>query len=413
VNFDAYPSVKGLRARGLEPVAPGPAITPPPIAPKAATPAGASAKLDVSFNGAPDENGNARSCPTGTVPATRPTVAEIQAAGGLSSFLSARASVAPPSGEHDCLGNTTPGPDYDHAIGYEYGGTISGLVSGISLTPPYLVQNTGAAGDHTVSQLWIQTGNCEYDTPRGGTTCNPSGQAPVQSLEVGWISGANPFVSPFFDLDDRLFVFVDNGGYGPGTGCWAGAPNETCDVFVPNPGIEGWPAATYVSGQNLGNASTLPNTDMNQDPEELWVQVWNGGSSLPYWYVWVTTSTSATWNLIGWYLGSSEFTGQMQTSATYIQLGGEVYDSYASGSHTDTSMGTGYVNFGFPVDAYQRNISFINPSNDYLTPVLTYEVCGYQSNLFYQNNTKSPAGTVPDGWGSGAFFYFGGPFGLN
>jgi hypothetical protein len=241
LDFSAQASVKALAAQGLPSTPPNPPPSPPPLGGASNNPA-----ADVSFNGALDEDGNARSCPTGTVPVMPPTMSQIQAAGGLDAFLSARASVPPPSsGEHDCFGNTS-GPDYDHAVGYE-NGTFSGLLSALSIYSPYIYYST----DHEVSQLWIQTGNCEYDIVQGGTTCIGSGGTPVQSLEAGYIAGYSPY-QVNGDLNDHLFVFWAANGYSPnncplsgdsGTvfcSCWAGS-GLPCDQqptgFVVNQGI--------------------------------------------------------------------------------------------------------------------------------------------------------------------------------
>ncbi len=69
--------------------------------------------------------------------------------------------------------------------------------------------------------------------------------------------------------------------------------------------------------------------------------------------------------LIGWYQ-SAAFTGQMQWSATYLQVGGEVFDHWAGGQHTTTQMGSGIYPsgpppyYGYGYSAYHRNVSYID-----------------------------------------------------
>jgi hypothetical protein len=98
IDFEAQPSVKNLRAHGL------PVMTEPPqIDVSRPTGSGVSSLLaKVALNGAPDENGSARSCPAGTVPYPRTTVDEVLRMGGLSAYLNDRAKprapMAPPPG---------------------------------------------------------------------------------------------------------------------------------------------------------------------------------------------------------------------------------------------------------------------------------------------------------------------------
>ena len=72
-------------------------------------------------------------------------------------------------------------------------------------------------------------------------------------------------------------------------------------------------------------------------PAEIALKVWNGrAKGYPNWYVYVKG------NLIGDYPAATYGTGaQRATSATYLQVGGEVFDSWPNGAHTNTSIGSG------------------------------------------------------------------------
>ncbi len=400
-SVDAVPSVRAMRAAGMNTTVPAP----PPL--QAGPPKGPP-----PFDGSPDEDGNARSCPPGSVPQHRPSVQTIEDAGGLDGFLALADKVPHPTGQIDCVNYTTPGNSWDHAAGYQYL-TYQGLLTFTSVWDPYVQYPTQ---EHSLSQLWAMTGTCEYDGTRGQTTnpCNSSNA--VQSLELGWIVGANPYTS---STNPVLYMYVTQNGYYTGGGvgnCWAGSGKGNCcgtgDCFVP------WTNAQYVPGVPL-TPSTLGST-----PNEIALQVWNGSAAgLPAWYVYVNGY------VIGYYLTSNTYTGQMQTAATYLQAGGEVYDAYNNNQHTETYMGSGYENpnpnSGVPQNyewtAYHRHVSYIDTSANYHDASLSYVnnntgICGWQAASYYGLG-KAPSwspGPNQSQWPSGfqtwnSYFYFGGP----
>jgi Neprosin len=396
IPLSAQPSVKAMLARGMKatlpipPAPPGPPPGPPP------------------FDGSPDENGNARSCPADTVPQHRPSLQTIEDAGGVVAFQ-ARAGKRPhPAGQLDCVNYTTPGNSWDHAAGYQYL-TYQGALTFTSVWNPYVEY---PAQEHSLSQLWAIGGTCEFDGTRGQVSdpCNPSNA--VQSLEVGWMVGANDYTSASVPV---LFTFVTQDGYFS-KNCYGGTNKGSCcgtgDCFIPANG------AQYVLGTQF-TPSTVGNV-----PNEIAIQVWNGSAQgYPAWYIWINGY------LIGGYLTSSTYTGQMQTAATYLQVGGEVYDAYNNNEHTATYMGSGYENPS-PIDgvpqnyewtAYHRHVSTIDSSSNYHDASLTFAngntgICGWQAASYYGLG-KSPAwaaGPTQTQWPSGfgtwnEYFYFGGP----
>jgi hypothetical protein len=244
INFYAQHSVKALLADGVSiPTAPTPPASPPSMPPPNVLPPNAG------FAGQPDVNGLPQQCPSGTVPTTRPTIAQIEAAGGISEYQAAlpthlqrfqttpcapTSPPMPPQGpqagcqdvaEHDCYLNNAPGdvpnplntPNvalpasegaWEHAVGIQNSGFSPPGASGYfgmqmttSMYPAFVPDSVG----HSDSQFWAQTGTCENwyglssevdmgginqcqttsSAPYNCSSANPSPQCAVQSLEVG------------------------------------------------------------------------------------------------------------------------------------------------------------------------------------------------------------------------------------
>ncbi len=110
IDFSAQHSVKAMLAKGeTVPTAAPPLPTPTtPIPPPHVDPS-------LAFNGQLDPTGNTEACPSGTVPTHRPTVADVEAAGGLAAYQQAvahppRLMGSPSTVEHDCWLNPEGSP---------------------------------------------------------------------------------------------------------------------------------------------------------------------------------------------------------------------------------------------------------------------------------------------------------------
>ena len=262
IDFAAQPTVRSMRAAGLEVPSSVPPAPPVPIStPKPTKPSGVS----VAFDGSVDEHGNTRRCPAGTVPTMRPTRSEILGAGGLNEYLSLkrpRPTVDPNQDtvQHDCYHQISGGPGYDHAAGVQWPYlTYYGGYTVVSLYEPFVRDLTG---EHSLSELWVQTGVCEdwsfpYGDPYTCTT-GPSGDA-VQSVEVGWMVGNGYTNDP---AAPHLFAFITQDGY-HSKNCFAGQSNPdghggtvNCCAFGSSPtGTDCWvaaPGAPYAVNQSLG-----------------------------------------------------------------------------------------------------------------------------------------------------------------
>jgi hypothetical protein len=135
IDFFAQHSVQLLLAKGID----IPTVAPPP--PPATVPP-PNVDPSLAFNGQPGPDGNPEACPAGAVAVSRPTVAQVLAAGGLAAYQSALASIPHPNGgsqstwEHDCwlnpyYGNNTFATQseayfgmYEHAVGIQAQGWL-------------------------------------------------------------------------------------------------------------------------------------------------------------------------------------------------------------------------------------------------------------------------------------------------
>ena len=408
IDFYAQSSVKALRAQGIHVTD----VLPPP--PRAALGPPPNTSQSLGLNGQLDSAGRTEYCPPGTVPAGRPTVATIQAAGGVDAYKQYLATVPHPQQngfQHDCWMATAPPQEppaagyYEHAAGLQNTSFVGATTTLSVNTPGILASETNF--EHSLSQMWIQTGDCETWAISGGpTTC--SGQVPVQSAEFGWMVGPN-LVSGVADLNPHLFSFETNDGYV--SGCWGGG-GGAC-----------WVALSATTGTQffVGEDFTgLPGP--GQAPLELQLDVDNlqpgNGVSTAGWYVYLNGNPVGFFPIVG-----AGFTGTMETSATYLQVGGEVFDAWEFGVHTATQMGSGFPSQdGFPNAAYQRNVGYAPPAcagcgaNPYqqtdlgfiYTPaadgdLLIPGLCGYLSGSYYNLSLGLPTGSF--GWGQ--YFYFG------
>jgi hypothetical protein len=461
IDFAAQHSVKAWKAAG---------VTIPTTAPAAPVRPGSMDPPNVSpgfgYTGQPDVNGHAESCASGQVPVSRPTVAQIQAAGGVAAFVQAQASrnrlmagMQDPA-EHDCWLNTAPdngdpigtpnAVDWEHAAGVQTTGFLPASANGFfgahTITPIY-APFTDPAGpsEHTDSQFWVQSGNCEdwYASPteianhqnqcQTGSACTSCtgascAQCAVQSLEVASFvqQGAAPDLAVFFTTDGYFErnCFAGNAKCtevnAPGA---TGTLTEGTDCFVAWPGALTKPNATLAV-----NTSGPGGSQYGVAPNEVEFEVWNGaGTPTPGWWIYVNK------NLIGWFppatFNWSDGTpGPLSNGpATYLQAGGEVFDSWAGGAHTATSMvSDNAAQSGYEFAAYHRSMGYYDATQTFHDTNLAYGiapasedddgipgVCGLHSGGWtdaagekgaYTLSTTTPAGGA--GWGQ--YVYFGG-----
>jgi hypothetical protein len=410
VDFHAQPSVRALAKRGIAVVDGAPPVSPPALPnPPAVDPS-------IALNGQTDQNGSARSCPAGSVPYPRVTVARIEAAGGLDAYVHpAGHSIPPPPSDPLCINNTSP-----NGFAWALGGNTSlnnqGATTVAAVYDPGMTVESNCgnamlgqpACEHSLAQLWITTGSCEDPF---GTNCTygASGNA-VQSVELGWdvdykVNG---------DTNPHIMTFSTQDGYAlqGGGNCY----NLTCNQFVQTS------SPAYYPGEPI---SAIVSPGFGSAPVEYAFQIFNPGSSYPAqyqnWYVYVNGQE------IGYYPGNI-FAGQMKTQASSMEVGGEIATNYVNEPHADVVMGSGYpATFGFTNAAYHRDIFYLVPGSGsgtlcgspycvngycYTDPrsAWTTQLCGYHASSYGYSisTTTATGGSNSSCWGP--YFYYGGGF---
>lgn len=335
---------------------------PPPLPQQPSLPSGHQwAHLDVEDHETElDEAGNVRHCDPGTVPLRRTTEADLAPFATLDDFFAKgpdRAALGAAFSRSLGVGDGPISGSPPSVVGYEYatgGQTVAnwGLQAFINVWNPYLE----VSGDHSVSQLWV----ADY-----------TGSS-VQTAEAGWIVGAP------FDTRTRLFTYWTDDNY-HSTGCY----NATCAGFVQTNN-------SVPLGASFSTVSSLGGTQYEMELS------WEKSSATSnWWLLWQGT----TW--LG-YLPASLYTQGMQTQANSTQYGGEVLDTYPSGRHTLTRMGSGQpASSWWQFASYQRHVQYIDLTYHTIDPTMVSTV--NNPGCYSWENGYDGSG---DGWG--AFEFFGG-----
>ena len=341
IDFFAQPGVKALAARG----------TPITEMPNFEIPADVQARLDAkppakddpAFDGAPDEDGNARACPDATVPTLRVTREQIQRAGGLDAYRHRAARKVPPKAEAPGLPEFQ---GYGHVQTSFDGVYATAGISSMTIATPQLPGNAVAELDYSLVQTWTYSGT--EMGPGCGTNC-------FQTVEAGW--DVDPY--QFKDDNPHLFIFGTPDGYV--TGCYDDDESTgTCMPWIAIPG------AKFTLGQAV-TAST-PGGATSE------LTVYTANSAPGAWPGWViTVGVGSTLTVLGYYPITDFGSGSMATAATTFQVGGEVYDgvAYSTGAWTDPAgvrMGMGGLggdstaDQGYSYTAVQHDYEYTNGS---------------------------------------------------
>jgi len=385
VDFYAQQGVRALVAAGLPVLSPAAVTT-------AAPPEGGVVS---SFDGSPDENGNARRCPDGTVPILRTSPDEIARAGGLDSWLARRQKHHGPM--HSAAApDFVDAPNYYHAIGVN--STSMTNVQGGKMTTHIwnpIVQNpvTGCdvpnppanCKDHSISQLWLSSSANGLWTDPNDTSCSAAPHANcVQTVEFGW----NVDVYLYKDGGDdgngptHLFTYFTADGYHQ-TGCY----NLGCGFVLLSGG-------GYTPGQLLGftpsnHEITLQVSYFSQGSVTGWMYNVNGTSIGYYPTSLFNNGYGGTKPLTRWISG--------------FETGGEVWDNNPrphTAMGTGVSATTGWSGTGdWTGAAYHRNLQYLTTSwqNALLNPAAT-------RTAWYPEAAPAAGGS---NWGT--YYYFGGP----
>jgi hypothetical protein len=345
IGYLKQPGVKALAAAGT------PVTAVPSAAPRPAT------LPDFAFDGAPDDQGNARACPAGTVPLLRMTADDIAKRGGFDAFMNAntkkgRAHVDPAHGSSRAPDSA--GPNYAHVQSdYTGAANLSGGYAVFSVWNPSHVYV--AQPNHSIAQTWLLG----------------SGSNGLETVEVGWTVDS----SLNGDNDPHLFVFSTNNNYSGG--CYN--VNPYCPpTFVVESGAWMTPGMTLASGivgahHNYISLETYYGSEAG----------FNG---------WTISGVGA--------YHSTSFSGSFQTMAWGFSAGGEVYDQtgtwvFPIGSGSAVNAGdpnTASVSWleNLPVGGSWTTSSFSSPYStisDYSALASAGPINNYSTAGFYFGNT--------------------------
>jgi hypothetical protein len=261
-----------------------------------------------------DENGSVRHCDQGTIPMRRTTAADLERFATLEDFFAKDGDRAHTGDVFLNLGQQNGAAP--SIAGHEYARerqnvTNWGAQSFINIWQPYLEVNL----EHSISQIWV-------GVLSGSTT---------QTAEAGWIVG-NPY-----DTNTRLFVYWTNDDY-QNTGCH----NLDCAGFVQMDHSVMLGAAYSTISSFGGTQYEIELTWAKSSPTADWWLLYNGTKWLGYY-------------------PASLYTGGMQTQASVVLYGGEVYNTELHSRHTATFMGSGeFASNWWQNAAYQRHLQYVN-----------------------------------------------------
>ncbi|MBN1610263.1 MAG: neprosin family prolyl endopeptidase [Polyangiaceae bacterium] len=371
VDFFRHPGARRLAERGAPLTAIPTPPPPPPNLPPLTKPIGDPS--DDSFNGLPDSQGRARSCPERTVPVVRLEPDTIVRDGGLDRFLARRFKKPRP-----------PTPDWGNNNGHAHAGAIyvdsgSNITSGVTTLnilkpefwPGVLPEN------FSLSQTWM-----------GELTG-------TQTVEVGWI--VSEYVNGAGHTDPYLFIYATNDGYQT-TGCFNNVPREAaCLPWVAQPG------AVYAPGAKLtpGAQNELTIMTAYRSPSDS-----PGYFGPPAWWIYVQGASGGSY--IGYY-PASDFSGQqMATRAQQFNVGAEVADTtntwvipMGNGASATAGLGhTGYHrNYRGCTGGYAGGYTWCTSGGTFPTPT---NFGAPESTEFGYNVSNTGGGS---GWGP--YFFYG------
>jgi hypothetical protein len=269
-----------------------------------------------------DADGHAKSCAKGTIPMRRLELKRMAAFETLEHFRHKRGR---PSGQGIEAGEAPESTVHEHAKAYEYV-TNWGAESTLNVWKAY----TEKPSEFSLSQIWVV----------GGTGSG------LQTVEAGWQVYRNRHTS--HPSDAHLFIYSTQDDYNS-TGCY----DLECDDFVQTDSsvaIGGY----YTKQSVVGGSQYVSKILIQKDGTtgNWWVAV--GGV------------------YAGYYPRSLYNSAGIRDQAAKVTFGGEIVNTWPSGRHTKTDMGSGYKPAdGFGYAAYQRTIRYVNTSNFYTTPSLT------------------------------------------
>jgi len=296
-----------------------------------------------------DAEGLKKSCASGTIPKLRLTLKQMTAFKTLEHF---RHKIGQPGKQ--ALPTVYASPaisanDHEYAHAYDWV-TNWGAESYLNVWKSY----TEKAKEFSLSQIWVTDGGQE-------------------TVEAGWQVYRNRHV--FNPKYPYFFIYSTQDGYNQ-TGCY----DLECNDFIQT-------NSSVVIGGRWTNLSVVGGAQYSTK-----ILIQKDGTT-GHWWIAVDGVYA------GYYPRSLYDTNGIKNQADKVDFGAEIVNSTPHSRHTKTDMGSGYKPFsGFGYAAYQRNIRYVNTSNQYATPSLTEardDSGCYDIDTGYANNWKT-------------YFYFGG-----
>ncbi|MGM9487058.1 neprosin family prolyl endopeptidase [Ideonella sp. YS5] len=300
-----------------------------------------------------DAEGQAKACAKGTIPMQRLTLSRLAAFESLDHFRHKRG--LPGTG-----GLPGEGMQMPEATVHEYAHAYQNVSNwGGEATMNIWRSYTELNSEFSLSQLWAVAG---------------SGSG-LQTVEAGWQVYPNRHLSSH-PSDAHLFIYSTQDGYN-NTGCY----DLDCDDFVQT-------NSDVAIGGYFTNHSVVNGTQYVTKIMAL------KDHTTGHWWIKVGDVYA------GYYPRSLYNSSGLRDKATKIDFGGEIVNTWPSGRHTRTDMGSGYQpSAGYKYAAYQRTIRYIDLNYAYHTPSLT------------ESRTKSACYDIDSAYDSGTwktYFYFGG-----
>ncbi|KAJ6837608.1 uncharacterized protein M6B38_119755 [Iris pallida] len=290
-------------------------------------------------------------CPEGTVPIRRTKGGDVLRASSVKRFGRKRhgAVPRPKSADPDLVDQS----GHQHAIAYVEGDKYYGAKATMNVWEPRIQQ----PNEFSLSQLWVLGGSFGQD---------------LNSIEAGWL------VSPdlYGDNNTRLFTYWTSDAY-QATGCY----NLLCSGFI------------QISSEIAMGATIYPISGYGASQYDIDILVWKDPKEGNWWMQFGNGYVLGYWPAF--------LFSYLADSASMIEWGGEVVNSWPGGEHTSTQMGSGrFPEEGFGKSSYFRNVQVVDGSNNLRAPK-GIGAFTEQSNCYNVQNGHS------DDWGN--FFYYGGP----
>ncbi|XP_076935043.1 protein neprosin-like [Bidens hawaiensis] len=283
------------------------------------------------------------SCPKGTIPIRRTSKHDILRANSIRRF---GRKIRPVRRDTSTYG-------HEHAVGYVSGNKYYGAKASINVWAPRVANRY----EFSLSQMWVISGSFGHD---------------LNTIEAGWQ------VSPelYGDNHPRFFTYWTNDAYQT-TGCY----NLLCSGFI------------QTNSRIAIGAAISPTSVYNGGQFDISLLIWKDPKHGNWWLEF------GSGTLVG-YWPASLFT-HLRDHASMVQFGGEIVNSWASGSHTLTQMGSGHFSgLGFGKASYFRNMQVVDWGNN-LIPLSNFKILADHPNCY---DIRGGTNRV---WGN--YFYYGGP----